>query len=437
MFQRLRNLLRNNTPAATANAVADNPVASARSLLAEGRNDAARALLEKHLARQTVDADALALLGWLLFDVGEAESARACLQRALLSDPAHIEALNAMGALASDDADPDASIGWFRAVLRHDPTNAAASYNLGQRLFFRGDYAEGFRMLGARHRLHHGRDNPLAPLPAWAGESLAGKAVFVWCDWGGLGDHLLFARYVSRLRASAQPARLVLGARPECTRLFAGMEGVDQVSAPGVVPPADVHAPLLDLPRHLGLAQGGAPYLQADAALVELWAQRMRAAGLAGTGRLAGLVWRTDQRSSAGAHDRSRIAKSIAPGALAPLGQTGMHFVSLQPDADAGELDAMPLDLNPPGGRIDDFADTAAIITQLDLVISIDSAVAHLAGAMGKPVLLLLRHTGGMFWPRSGAASAWYPTVRILRQQTEGDWGVPVSAAAGRIHAPE
>ena len=88
------------------------------------------------------------------------------------------------------------------------------------------------------------------------------------------------------------------------------MEGVDQVSAPGVVPPADVHAPLLDLPRHLGLAQGGAPYLQADAALVELWAQRMRAAGLAGTGRLAGLVWRTDQRSSAGAHNRSRIAKS-------------------------------------------------------------------------------------------------------------------------------
>lgn len=435
MFERLRNLFCNSTPAAPESAGTDNPVASARSLLAEGHNDAARALLEKHLTTQAADADALALLGWLLFDAGEAEAARACLQRALLSEPAHIEALNAMGALCSDDADPEASIGWFRTVLRHDPTNAAASYNLGQRLFFRGDYAEGFRMLGARHRLHHGRDNPLAPLPAWAGESLEGKTVFVWCDWGGLGDHLLFARYVSRLRASAQPARLVLGARPECTRLFAGIEGVDQVSAPGVVPPADVHAPLLDLPLHLGLAQDGVPYLQGDAALAELWGQRMRGAGLGG--RLAGLVWRTDQRSSAGAHDRSRIAKSIAPGALAPLGQTGMHFVSLQPDADAAELDAMSLDLYSPGGRIDDFADTAAIITQLDLVISIDSAVAHLAGAMGKPVLLLLRHAGGMFWPKSGAASAWYPTVHILRQQTEGDWGVPVSAAAGRIHAPE
>ena len=446
MFERLRNLLRNTTPAATGHTLSENPVASARRLLATGCNDAARALLEKHVATQSADADALALLGWLLFDAGEAVAARACLERALLSDPAHIEALNAMGALSSDDADPDASIGWFRAVLRHDRDNAAASYNLGQRLFFRGDYAEGFRMLGARHRLHHGRDNPLAPLPAWQGESLAGKTVFVWCDWGGLGDHLLFFRYVRRLRAGARPARLVLGARPECTRLFAGMEGVDQVSAPGVVPPADVHAPLLDLPQRLGLAQDGVPYLQGDAALVELWAQRMRAAGLGGSGRLAGLggsgrlaglVWRTDQRSSAGAHDRSRLAKSISPGALAPLGKPGMRFVSLQPDADADELAAMPLDLRSPGGPIDDFADTAAIITHLDLVISIDSAVAHLAAAMGKPVLLLLRHAGGMFWPRSGAASAWYPSVLILRQQSEGDWSVPVSAAAGKIHAPE
>lgn len=428
--------MRNTAPVASANAVADSAVASARSLLAAGRNDAARALLERHLATQAGDANALALLGWLLFDAGEAAAARACLERALRRAPAHIEALNAMGALTGDDADPSTSIGWFRTALRHDPDNAAASYNLGQRLFFRGDYAEGFRMLGARHRLHHGSENPLAPMPAWQGESLAGKTVFVWCDWGGLGDHLLFARYVRRLRASAQPARLVLGARSECIRLFAGMAGVDRVSAPGAVPPADVHAPLLDLPRHLGLALDEAPYLQADAALTELWAQRMRAAGPSGAGRLVGLVWRTDQRSSAGAHDRARIAKSIAADALAPLGQSGVRFVSLQPDADDGELAAAPLDLKAPGGRIEDFADTAAIITQLDLVISIDSAVAHLAAAMGKPVLLLLRHAGGMFWPRSGASSAWYPTVRILRQQTEGDWRVPVTAAAGELRSP-
>lgn len=435
MFERLRKLLRNTPPAAAADAIADDPVASARCLLADGHNDAARALLERYLAKQTADAHAQALLGWLLFDAGEAVAARAHLERALLIDPAHIEALNAMGALTSDDADPDASIGWFRAVLRHDPGNAAASYNLGQRLFFRGDYAEGFRMLGARHRLHHGRDNPLAPMPAWQGESLAGRSVFVWCDWGGLGDHLLFARYVRRLRACAQPARLILGARPECSRLLAGIEGVDQVSAPGVVPPADVHAPLLDLPLQLGLAQDDAPYLHADPALVELWAQRMRAAGLLGADRLAGLVWRTDQRGSAAAHDRSRIAKSIAADALAPLGQPGMRFVSLQPDADADELAAAPLDLNPPGGRIDDFADTAAIITQLDLVISIDSAVARLAAAMGKPVLLLLRHAGGMFWPRSGTTSTWYPTVHILRQETAGDWRLPVAQAAAMAHA--
>ncbi len=435
MFGFLRNLLRDTAPAAASRAGVATAVADARGLVADGRSSEARALLEQHLAARANDADALALLGWLLFDAGDAAAARAVLERALRRDPAHIDALNAMGALASDDADPGASIGWFRAALRHDPANAAASYNLGQRLFFQGDYAEGFRMLAARHRLHHGRDNPLAPLPAWQGESLAGKTVFVWCDWGGLGDHLLFARYLRRLRATARPAHLLLGARPECTRLFAGMEGVDQVTTPGAVPPADVHAPLLDLPRHLGLELNAAPYLHGDATLARLWAHRLDAAGLRGPGRLAGLVWRTDQRSSAGAHDRARIAKGVAAELLAPFGRTGLRFVSLQPDAQADELAAAPLDLNSPGGRIDDLADTAAIIAHLDLVISIDSAVAHLAAAMGKPVLLLLRQAGGMFWPRSGTQSAWYPTVRILRQQTEGDWRLPVTEAAAMAGA--
>ncbi len=405
----------------------DTSVEVAHGLLLGGHSTAALRLLEQRLSLAPDDADALALKGWILFDQGEADGARAVLARVLQLKPGHVEALNTLGALDADDPDPQRAIHWFRAALKSDPHNHAAQYNFAQKLFFIGEYEEGFDRLRARHPLHFKRDNPLAPLPMWQGEPLDGKRVFVWCDWGGLGDHLMFIRFVQQLRAQANPARIIVGAQPQCARLFAGLPWIDEVSAPGVVPVADVHCPLLDLPHRLRVSVASLeadavafePYLSADPALAQQWAERMASLRAPGRALRAGLVWGNDQRTGAAAHERARQAKSVPPQALAALAAQGVQFFGLQLGATADEWSTTGLDVIDLAAEIEDFADTAAIIDALDVVISADTSVAHLAGAMGKPVILLLSGAGGMLWPQQGRRTPWYPSMTIVRQQRD------------------
>ena len=408
-----------------ADGAPDPAVDIAHGLVLGGQSSAARGVLERRLGTNPDDADALALQGWVLFDLGESDQARAVLSRALQLAPGHVEVLNTLGALDADDPDPNLSVRWFRAALKSDPGNLGAQYNLAQKLFFLGEYEEGFRLLRARHRLHFKRDNPLEPLPMWQGENLAGKTAFVWCDWGGLGDHLLFVRYVALFRASANPHRVIAGVQPACARLFAGLPGIDEVIAPGVTPVADIHCPLLDLPYRLRTTANNVPgagaYLHADPALIESWRSRI-ASQTSTNGRLrAGLVWGNDQRAAQAAHERVRLGKAVPPHSFAALANAGAAFFSLQLGATPDELAGTGLDLIDITGGIADFADTAAIIASLDLVISADTSVAHLAGALGKPVILLLSEAGGMLWPQQGRHTPWYPSMTIVRQQG-GSW---------------
>ena len=442
MLVRLLKALR-PAPTPQRPAPPDTSVEVARGLVPGGQGAAARGVLEKRVAAQPDDADALALLGWVLFDQGESAAARARLDRALRIKPHHVEALNALGALESDNPDPEPSIGWYRAALRYDPGNAGAQYNLAQRLFFKGEYTEGFRLFAARHRLHHGRDNPLHPLPRWQGEALEGKTAFVWCDWGGLGDHLMFARYIAAFRERARPARLILGAQAACARLFSNLPGVDQVTEPGVVPGVDVHCPLLDLPGHFEAGHDAVPtrfprfpYLRPPANLAPHWRQRLDALGLSASAAGIGIVMGNDQRGAGAAHQRTRLDKQVPAAAFSALAGVAAVFVNLMPGMRTEDMAATGLQMIDPMADVADFADTAAIIAALDVVISADTSVAHLAGAMGKPVILLLRHAGGMFWPHAGEATFWYPSMRVLRQRADGDWG-PTLAAAGAALAPQ
>ena len=440
MLQRLLNAFKSapaHVSARPSDGAPDRSVDVAHGLVLGGQNSAALSVLERRLAAAPDDADALALKGWILVDQGASDEARTALARVLQLKPEHVEALNTLGALEADDPDPQRSMHWFRAALKSDSQNLAALYNLAQKLFFVGEYAEGFRLLRARHQLHFKRDNPLEPLPIWRGENLQGKRVFVWCDWGGLGDHLMFIRFVGRLREHANPARVIVGAQPTCMRLFVGMPGIDEVAQPGAMPQAEVHCPLLDLPHHLGVTTASVeadaasfmPYLRADDALTQLWSERIGRLCPPDRALRVGLVWGNDQRTGAAAHERARQAKAVPPQALAGLAASGARFFGLQLGATPDELAATGLDVIDLAPDVKDFADTAAIIAALDLVISADTSVAHLAGAMGKPVLLMLGEAGGMFWPRTGAQTPWYPSMEIARQES-GAWRVPVNQAS-------
>lgn len=412
-------------------------LAQARAAIRDGDSATALVALRQATAADSANADAWALQGYAAFDTGDTVAAGAALDRALAIAPDHVEALNTRGVMASDASDPAPSIDWFTRALAADPDNAPTRYNLAQRLFFAGRYRQGFALMQARHAALTGRANPLDPLPLWQGEALAGRHAFVWCDWGGLGDHLQFARYVPLLRERCGPARITLGCEASCARLFASLAGVDAVVAPGSVPPVDLHVPLLDLPHRFGTDFDDVPassaYLAADAALVHGWGERLARAGApGGTHRpRVGLAWASGFWNQGAAYDRVRVAKSVPVAALEALAGTDAVWVSLQKDA-AGHPPLPLVDLT---GAIGDFADTAALIANLDLVISVDTAVAHLAGALGKPVLLLLRHAGGMFWSSGDASTPWYPRTVLLRQTVEGRWDEPLAEAARRVRS--
>ncbi len=214
---------------------------------------------------------------------------------------------------------------------------------------------------------------------------------------------------------------------------MSALPGITQIVACGdSLPPFDLHCPLMSLPRAFGTTldsiPAATPYLAADRARAAAW--RPRLAGL--DGLRVGLVWAGGQRLDSpelAATDRRR---SVALGTLAPLGEvSGVSFVSLQKDGPAAQA------AHPPPGMVlhdftadlHDFADTAPLVDGLDLVISVDTAVAHLAGALGKPVWLLNRFDTDWRWLRDREDSPWYPTLRQFRQPNPGDW----TSVVGRL----
>jgi tetratricopeptide (TPR) repeat protein len=385
--------------------------------------------------RHPGNADLLALYGWALLEVSAIEEARGALEAALRVQPNHAEALNTLGAIAAETDDPKQATGWFADALDANPGDLAAQYNLAQALFLDGQYGRGFDLLRARHRLLFGKDNPLAPMPMWQGESLEGKQVFVWCDWGGLGDHLQFIRYLPELARHARPARILLGSSPAFEHLFSRMDGVFGWVGHGHAPMADLHCPLLDLPHHFGTGvnniPAAIPYLAADPHEAAQWAQHLTAYGVSTDTLRVGLAWKsTGPDDEAPIYKRMRRTKSVPPQLLAPLAASGARFVGLQPGTPAYESAATGLTMFDCAGVLRDFSVTAAILANLDLVISADTSLAHLAGAMGKPVLLLLRRESGLFWLHDREDSPWYPTMRILRQRQSGDWAPVIEEAA-------
>jgi hypothetical protein len=280
----------------------------------------------------------------------------------------------------------------FRTALSVEPTAPAPRYGLGMLLLADGRYAEGWPLYEARREIPQLRTNrPKLAYPEWRGEDLRGKHLLVVTEQG-LGDQIQFARFLPEL--AARGARVTFACAPSLTRLFGGL-GVEllPVTPDCILPDADYWTLLMSLPLHMGLTLeglSGRPYLSVEAK------------------RPGGGVGVVARGGTSHANDR---------------------FRSLGPEA-AEHLLTMGRNLAPEATGARDFQETAEIVAGLELVISVDTSVAHLAGALGKPVWILLPAVETDWrWLRKRADSPWYASARLYRQQAPGKWG----AALGQV----
>ncbi len=324
----------------------------------------------------------------------------------------------------------------FRQAVELDPQFALAEFNLGTTLLLAGCYAEGW----AGYRQHARIAGTSAPGPAateWDGRPIPGQRLLVYADQG-LGDTIQFARFLSSCRERSQ-ARVIVRCQPALRRLLANSVdenclGADVICTNEVEPPQfDWHVPLASLPALLGatIADVGqsVPYLHPPALSPSL----ARLIGERDATRRVGLVWQGNPRQSRDAVRSCPLEK------LRPLIEVpGIRFFSLQYGAAAGaQLAAVfpagsVVDI---GGRLADFGDTAAVLGQLDLLITVDTAISHLAGALGRPVWTMLCHTPDWRWHLDRPDCPWYPTMRLFRQPVWGDWDTVVERIRGALQA--
>jgi tetratricopeptide (TPR) repeat protein len=387
-------------------------IASGRVLLRRQRPAEALVQFEQALAVTPGHATAEFLRGEALFLLRDIERALASYHRAmnlgLARDPAAFHAAMS-GAVAGD-------FGWFSAMLlgRFEEAWQISDRTLGQRLAAGQDDC---------HLPRHLRS-------VWRGESLAGKTVLVRCNHG-LGDTIQFIRYIPSLRQRA--ARVLVEAPRELLPLLASVPGIDHLVALDEVPEAsyDVEIELAELMHAfrttLETIRAEVPYL--SVAPERLMAQQRRLShepGFKAGAIRMGVAW----AAGTWRPERSLPAALLAPLAAIP----GVVLVNLQREPSGLRLvtrDAPPL-VDAEQTSLD-IAETAAIVRNLDLVISVDTMVAHLAGALGVPVWLLLHHASDWRWMLSGERSPWYPTMRLFRQPTPGDWDSVMADVADRL----
>ncbi|ALG71363.1 hypothetical protein VY88_01625 [Azospirillum thiophilum] len=323
----------------------------------------------------------------------------------------------------------------FARALAERPQDAGLHWNLGFARLMAGDYAAGWPEF--HWRRHDDRAEPPwrhFSRPTWRGEPLAGRTILLHAEQG-LGDTLQFLRYVPLVAALG--GRVVLEVqRPLlalAAGLAAGLEEVAQVIARGdPLPPFDLECPLMSLPRAFGTVLADVPattpYLRPDPDRAERWRRRLGPGPAAGQELRVGLVWAGNPRFPGDDQRSPRLA-----GLRALLEVPGCRFYGLQMGEGRADLDgaALPASFTDLGPEIADFADTAAIMAGLDLVVSSCTGPAHLAGALGRPLWLALPFSPDWRWLTGRADSPWYPTARLFRQPAPGDWG----AVAGRMAA--
>jgi hypothetical protein len=378
-----------------------------------GRPEAAVALIRRAIAIEGRSVSAHFNLALALYDLDRFDEAIAACRAALRLKADFAPALYTQALALKDLGRLDEAIAGFEAASAQSPDFAEAHYGEAFARLMRGDFAAGWRKYEWRRRVLAQRI--FYPQPQWMGQDLAGRTLLIHAEQGQ-GDTIQFARYAPL--AARRGARVILEVHASLVALLTGVPGVDRVSAFGERLPAfDVQCPAMSLPMAfettLETIPKAVPYLSADPGRIAHWQGRLADR----PGPRIGVAWRGNPQQSENKR-RSVTAEQMA----ACFEGTGATLVCLQKDRTAQELAAFgPRTIDAAPG-LGDFAETAALIASLDLVISVDTAVCHLAGALGAPVWTLLSFAPCWRWLQGREDSPWYPTMRLFRQSAPGDW---------------
>jgi tetratricopeptide (TPR) repeat protein len=390
------------------------------TLLDAGRADEAILCHGRGLAISPDRAEPHLGLGNALQAVGRIDEAADAYRKALAIRPDHAETLNNLGNVLQELGRIDEAAAVYGQVLAIRPDDVGANWNLAMLTLLRGDLERGWPLYEWRRRLPDAQPVRTFAQPSWLGdEEVAGKSIFVHPELG-LGDTIQFIRYVPLLRDRG--ARVTVSVQnPLVPLLRAALEGVEVIGEDAVPDEFDYQLPLMSLPLAFGTRldtiPAGTPYIKADPTRVRRWAERLGREGFK-----IGICW----QGSTGKIDKGRSFPVAEFAAVARI--PGVRLICLHKGAGQGQLDTLPEamrietlgeDFDPPGEA---FLDSAAVMSLCDLVISSDTSIAHLAGALGVPVWVVLKKFPYWRWLLDRDDCPWYPSMRLFRQEEHGDW---------------
>jgi tetratricopeptide (TPR) repeat protein len=405
------------------------------ALLAAGHSQEAAEWCRRAVALNPAKAEAQLNLGNALAEQDRCGEAAAAYREALRLKPSYAEAHNGLGLMLANQGRLAEAAACFEQALALDPSSAGAHFNLALTCLAQGDWQRGFPEFEWRWQLK-GIRPPAFAQPRWQGEPLAGRAILLH-EEQGLGDTIQFVRYAELVK-SAGAGQVIVRCQPALARLLMTCAGIDRVVSAGeALPDFDnregnfllpLRAPLLSLPLLCGTTPETiprrAPYLTADAQTIARWRERLSDEPTLNeplTFKI-GICWQGNPQNK---NDRRR---SFPLACFAPLAALpGLHLVSLQKGAGSEQLATCAFrarvtvleELTGPEGNL---LDAAAVMTLLDLVITADTALAHLAGALGVPVWTALAFDPDWRWLREREDTPWYPSMRLFRQPQPGLW---------------
>ncbi|MEO1520973.1 MAG: tetratricopeptide repeat protein [Cyanobacteria bacterium J06633_2] len=381
-----------------------------------GRHDAAIASYHRALQHQPTYADAYYNLGNVLRSLDRLDDAVVAYQQARVLMPNDAKVHNNLGLVLHDQGDINGAIACYRRSIQQEPDYPDAHLNLGISLLKAGDWIAGFKEYEWRWKVTGQDFKPLRSVaqPVWHGQDLPEQTLLIHAEQG-LGDTLQFIRFVSLIEKRVH--RIIVECQAPLKRLLEAMPSIDQVIVSGdEIPPFDVHVPLMSLPYLLSISPANlppqVPYLHALAGTNE------NPLLTASTDDLkVGIVW-----AGSPTHRNNRHRSCPFQSFERLLTVPGIRVYSLQKGAGEADLDSSDAAMTNLSAHLDDMADTAAAIAQLDVVITVDTSVAHLAGALGKPVWIVLGFAYDWRWLSDRSDSPWYPTARLFHQSNPGDW---------------
>jgi len=382
---------------------------------------AAASCFRQVLAQKPDSAPALTHLGITLCMQGDFATGLECYEKALSIAPDYRDALNNMGNALRALGRAEEAIAFYERVMKMQPDDPEIHNNIAMALLTVGRFTEGWSEYEWRwHTAQMKAAKRIFKQPLWRGEEGEGRTLLIHAEQG-FGDTLQFCRYAPL--AAQRGWNVILQVQPELISLLGSLAGVDKIFPLGaILPPFDMHCPMMTLPvafeTQVSTIPAAVSYLHADESKTQAWRERLSNDP---KGKKVGLVWTGNPRLFSLDLAAANGRRSLKPESLASwAGLKNVRFYSLQKtgfklSSDIGLIDYMD--------ACQDFSDTAALIANLDLVISVDTSVAHLAGALGKQVWLLNRFDSCWRWLRDRDDSPWYPTLRQFRQPSSGDWG--------------